>query len=77
MSCEGVEVSVSYSVDFVFDQRCFGVFVECVVADIPWCIEHHSQYFGLNSLYDFCVGRLGTAPKWKKIYKKGNGISEI
>jgi hypothetical protein len=63
MSCEVVEVSDGYSVDFVLDEWYFGVCVECVVADISWCVEHHSQYFGLHSLYDFCVGRLGTAPK--------------
>jgi hypothetical protein len=62
VSCEGVEVSGGYSVDLVLDEWYFGACVECVFADIPWCVEHHSQYFGLHSLYDFCVGRLGTAP---------------
>jgi hypothetical protein len=33
------------------------------ILDCTWCVEHRSQYFGLHSLYDFCVGRFGTAPK--------------
>jgi len=32
-----------------------------------WCGEHHSQYFGLNALYDFCVGRFRAAPKFARL----------
>ena len=37
--------------------------MECFVAHVPRCVEHHSQYFGLDSLYDFCVGRFRAAPE--------------
>jgi len=37
--------------------------VERFVAYVPWCVAHHSQYFGLISLYDFCVERFRAAPQ--------------
>ena len=37
--------------------------MECFVAYVPWCVKHHSQYFALDSLYDFCVGWFGAAPE--------------
>ena len=67
--CKVVDVSFGYPFDFVFHRWYTGIVMEGFITYVQGSVEGYTQYFGLYSLQDFRVRRLGTAPDLYPITK--------